>query len=341
MTPNNTPHVSSPVLSVAGLSVSFPGSTPTQRIAAVGDATWRVHPGETLAIVGESGSGKSVTALATMGLLPPGGRIESGTIALKAGGRTWDLCSASQSELRQVRGRNIAMIFQEPMTSLNPVLSIGEQIQEVLRLQRPDVKGSERDAAADALASVRIDDPARRLQQYPHELSGGMRQRVMIAMAVACHPAVLLADEPTTALDVTVQARILDLLSELRSIRGMGVVLITHDLGVVADHADTTCVMFGGRVVEMGPTAQVLRNPLHPYTRALLECRPRADRRVPRLATVGELIGSGQTQPVELKGERFWPWWPFAEPAPGCGPDDAPELVEVGSERKVAIWRSK
>jgi ABC-type dipeptide/oligopeptide/nickel transport system ATPase component len=230
------------------------------------------------------------------------------------------------------------MIFQEPMTSLNPVLTIGEQIEEVLRLHRPETKGSERDAAAEALVAVQIDDPTRRLRQYPHELSGGMRQRVMIAMAVACRPAVLLADEPTTALDVTVQARILDLLAELQHQRGMGVVLITHDLGVVADHADVTCVMFGGRVVEIGPTGEVLRQPMHPYTRALIECRPRVDRRVERLATVGELIGSGRGDPMRIGGEDRWAWWPFSEPAPGRHADDEPELLEVMGGRKVSVW---
>lgn len=331
-----------PVLSVSGLAVSFPsaetGREERIRVAAVGDASWGVHSGQMLAIVGESGSGKSVTALAAMGLLPGAASVDGGAITLRAMGRSWDLHQSTAEDWKAVRGRHLAMIFQEPMSSLNPVMSIGEQIEEVIRLHRPDARGNAHEAAVEALASVRIDDPARRLGQYSHELSGGMRQRVMIAMALACNPSVLLADEPTTALDVTVQARILDLLAELRTQRQLAVVLITHDLGVVADHADVTCVMFGGRVLEFGRTRDVLARPLHPYTRALLACRPDVHHKVDRLATVGELIGAEGDCLIEVQGEREKPWWPFAMPPEGCGADDPPVLVKMESERWVAVW---
>ncbi|MBU6413364.1 MAG: ABC transporter ATP-binding protein [Planctomycetes bacterium] len=335
-----------PVLSVTGLAVSFSGGAARgrggagsgTRVAAVGEASWGVHAGQMLAIVGESGSGKSVTALAAMGLLPRGARVDEGEIRLRTWGRDWELCRAGAEEMRQVRGKHLAMIFQEPMTSLNPVMAVGEQIEEVIRLHRPEMKRNVREAAMEALSAVKIDEPARRLKQFPHELSGGMRQRVMIAMAVASQPAVLLADEPTTALDVTVQARILELLGELRSQRGMAVVLITHDLGVVADHADVTCVMFGGRVLEFGRTREVLARPVHPYTRALLACRPSVQRRVERLATVGELIGAEGKSSMMAQGERLAMWWPFAAAPSGCGDDDAPVLVQVEQERWAAVW---
>jgi len=328
-----------PVLEAKDVAVSFAGSTGMPRISAVGGASWAVHAGQMLAIVGESGSGKSVSALSAMGLLAPGARVDRGAMILRAGGVEKDLFRCTQEEMRGIRGKHLAMIFQEPMTSLNPVLSVGEQLLEVIQLHKRMPRNEARGVAIEALRAVRMEKPEMRLGQYPHELSGGMRQRVMIAMAIACQPAALLADEPTTALDVTVQAHILDLLAELRTQRQMAVVLITHDLGVVADHADAVCVMFGGRVVEFGRTAEVLHEPRHPYTRALLACRPRMDRRMERLATVGEIIPAGVGASLRMEGGReVVPWWPFSQPPEGLDQDDAAVLVEVGEARWVAVW---
>lgn len=336
-----------PVLEARELAVSFAGQADMPRVAAVSNASWGVHAGQMLAIVGESGSGKSVSALAAMGLLAPAARVDRGSIVLRVEGEERDLLRSSAEEWRSVRGRHLAMIFQEPMTSLNPVLSIEEQLLEVIRLHQRLSREQAVNVAIDALRAVKMTEPESRLKQYPHELSGGMRQRVMIAMAIACQPAALLADEPTTALDVTVQAHILDLLAELRTQRKMAVVLITHDLGVVADHADVVCVMFGGRVVEFGATKPVLRQPMHPYTKALLACRPRFDRRIPRLATVGDIISPSAAEPVKIEdGQAVVPWWPFSKPPDGMDPETTPVLVPVGnsvnvhdhSARWIAAW---
>src|ERR1700749_4803046 len=241
-------------------------------VRAVDGVSFRVIPGETLAIVGESGCGKSVTALSILRLIPsPPGRIVSG--AIRFAGR--DLLRVSEAEMRQVRGNEISMIFQEPMTSLNPVLTIGRQIAETLSLHQ----GLDRKAAlaksADMLRLVHIPEAERRIAEYPHQLSGGMRQRVMIAMALACNPKLLIADEPTTALDVTIQAQILELLDELRKQRELAVLLITHDLGVVAQVGDRVAVRYSGRKVEEAPVKALFRRPLHPYTKGLLGSVPR------------------------------------------------------------------
>lgn len=254
--------MSLPLLDIDGLSVHHP--VPSGEVSAVREFSLQLHAGECIGIVGESGAGKSQALLAAMGLLPRSARVEGrvriGTNAVEA-----------------VRGDRIAMIFQDPMTSLTPHLRIGDQLAESLvhhrRLSRDDAWAR----ALELLQHVQVTDAARRLRQYPHELSGGMRQRVMIAMALACDPAVLIADEPTTALDVTVQAQILALLASLKRERGMALVLVTHDLGVVAGVADRVVVMYGGRVVESGPVAPMLRAPRHPYTRALLRSMPRID----------------------------------------------------------------
>jgi oligopeptide/dipeptide ABC transporter ATP-binding protein len=262
-----------PLLEVEGLSVRFDGEEGVVR--AVENVSFGVNAGEMLGIVGESGSGKSVTSLSLLGLLPARGRIVAGSVRL--GGA--ELVGMAESSLRRIRGGRIAMIFQDPMTSLNPYLSVGEQLAESAMLHRGL---SHRDAerhAVELLDRVRISDAAARLQSYPHELSGGMRQRVMIAMALLGEPELLIADEPTTALDVTIQAEILDLLSELRRERGLSVMLITHDLGIVRSTCDRALVFYAGRIVEAAPTADLFARPLHPYTLALLESLPRLDRR--------------------------------------------------------------
>ncbi|MFG1339548.1 ABC transporter ATP-binding protein [Xanthobacter autotrophicus] len=261
--------MSDPVLAVENLSIAFSSGRTTRR--AVHDLSFAVDRGETLAIVGESGCGKSITALSLLGLVPPPGRIDGGRVRLE--GR--DLAALSEAELRKVRGARIAMIFQEPMTALNPVLTIGEQIMEAILEHERVGRAAARDRAIALLERVHIPDARRRFSDFPHRLSGGMRQRVMIAMALALSPAVLVADEPTTALDVTIQAQILDLMDELKRESGTAVVLITHDLGVVAQHADRVLVMYAGRKVEERATADLFARPLHPYTRGLIAARPR------------------------------------------------------------------
>ncbi|MBA2946690.1 ABC transporter ATP-binding protein [Streptomyces himalayensis] len=252
-----------PVLSVRDLSVSFRSGDRT--VHAVDHLSYDLAAGEVLAVVGESGCGKSVAAMAVMGLLPPTAGI---TGSIRLAGR--ELAGAGDKELGRVRGKDIAMIFQEPMTSLNPVLTVGRQIGEVLRRHQGLTKKQARARAVELLDLVGIPAPRQRIDEYPHQLSGGMRQRVMIAVAVACDPAVLIADEPTTALDVTVQAGILEVLQSLRERLGTAVVLITHDLGVVADIADRVLVMYAGRPVEQAPVHELFEGPRHPYTRGLL-----------------------------------------------------------------------
>ena len=255
-----------PLLQVEELAIGFGEHRPVRGIG------FDVREGETLALVGESGSGKSLTALSIIGLLPDGGRIVGGSVRFQ--GR--EITTLPAGKLRELRGRSIGMIFQEPMTSLNPVLTIGEQIAEVLRAHGVS-RAEARKRAVELLDLVRIPDPARRLHDYPHELSGGMRQRVMIAIAVACRPRLLIADEPTTALDVTIQAQILDLLDRLRKELSMAILLITHDLGVVAQWADRVVVMYAGRKVEQADPEELFARPLHPYTRGLLAASPRLD----------------------------------------------------------------
>ena len=253
---------------------------------AVDDVSFTLAAGETLAVVGESGSGKSATALALTRLLPePPARYPAGEILL--GGR--NLLALSERGLRAVRGREIAYVFQDPMTALNPVLTVRQQLAEVLALHRPDVPAGRRARDAEivrALAEVGITEPERRLRAYPHELSGGMAQRVMIAMALACRPKLLVADEPTTALDATVQRQIIDLFKDIKGRLGMSVLLITHNFGILGGLADRVAVMFRGKLVEEGRTEDVLRNPQHPYTRALIDCIPRLGANRHRLATI-------------------------------------------------------
>src|SRR5436853_1156587 len=239
-------------------------------VRAVDGVTFHLDRGELLGLVGESGCGKSITALSVMRLIAPPGKIVSGEILFDGK----DLLKLSDAEMREMRGDDIAMIFQDPMTSLNPVFTVGEQIAEALRLHRKLTHKKARQATIEAMREVAIPDPARRVDDYPHQLSGGMRQRVMIAMALACNPKLLIADEPTTALDVTIQAQILELLNELRRTRELGVVLITHDLGVVAEVADRVAVMYTGRIVEESPVEELFARPKHPYTEGLLRSVP-------------------------------------------------------------------
>ena len=261
-----TPQAAAPLLTIDGLTVRF-GST-----KVIEDLSFSVQPGRTVAVVGESGSGKSVTSLSVMRLADMmGARFDTGRILF--GGR--DLLETSQKDMRSIRGKEIAMIFQEPMTSLNPVFTIGDQISEVLMLHEKSSKAAALAEAQRLLEMVRLPDAAEQLKRYPHQLSGGMRQRVMIAMALACRPKLLIADEPTTALDVTIQAQILNILRDLQKELGMGMIFITHDMGVVAEMADDVVVMWKGRKVEEGPVGQIFNSPQHPYTQALLAAVPR------------------------------------------------------------------
>jgi ABC-type dipeptide/oligopeptide/nickel transport system ATPase component len=269
-----------PLLKVRDLGVTF--RTGDRVTVASTDVSFDLAAGQVLAVVGESGSGKSVSALALTRLLPPAPTCEVvGTIELA--GRA--LTGLTEAELSKVRGKDIAYIFQEPGTSLNPVYTIGFQIGEAIELHRPDVTDV-RAAVLAALRDVHIDDPARVADSYPHELSGGMQQRAMIAMALACDPKILVADEPTTALDVTIQQEIMDLLARLRRERGMSILLITHNFGIVANFADHVQVMRKGRIVEQGPTAQVMGSPAHEYTKGLIACIPRLGQRRHRLTTL-------------------------------------------------------
>ena len=251
-------------------------------VAAVNGLSFSVEPGSTLGIVGESGSGKSVTSLSIMRLIAQNGRIERGTILFKGE----NLLEKSEAEMRRIRGRDIAMIFQDPMTSLNPVLTIGEQIAEATRLHLGLNKRQALDKAVDMLDLVRIPAPRKRLRDYPHQFSGGMRQRVMIAMALSCDPAVLIADEPTTALDVTIQAQIIELMNEMQARLGSAIILITHDLGVVAETCENVLVMYGGNMVEYGTAEQIFAAPKMPYTMGLLESLPRLDQAGTRLIPI-------------------------------------------------------
>ncbi len=269
-----------PLLQVENLRISFHGGE--QPVEAVKGVSFQLGEGRTLAVVGESGSGKSVTALSLTRLLPPPPACQCSGRVLYRGK---DLMSAARPELQKIRGKEIAYIFQEPGSSLNPVFSVGWQIAEAVKLHLPQVKDV-RGRVVEALRSVGIRDPEKRYDAYPHELSGGMQQRVMIAMALACEPHVLVADEPTTALDVTIQKQILDLLREVRQRHRMSIILITHNFGVVSGFADDVIVMFRGQIVEAGPVPQVLGNPQHPYTQALIACIPRLGQRQRRLTTI-------------------------------------------------------
>jgi oligopeptide/dipeptide ABC transporter ATP-binding protein len=274
--------VPDPVLSVRGLTTEF--VTPAGVVKAVTDVSWDLYPGETLGVVGESGSGKTVTAMSILGLVPcPPGRIVTGEILF--GGQ--DLLTLPEKSLRQLRGREIGMIFQDPMTSLNPVLTVGDQIAEALRLHDRDLRRDDaRSRTIELLASVGVPNPEVRYDQYPHEHSGGMRQRAMIAMAIANNPSVLIADEPTTALDVTIQAQVLDVLRAAQEQTDAATVLITHDLALIAENADRVVVMYGGKVVEVADVFSIFSSPRHPYTLGLMSSLPRLDVDVEQLEPI-------------------------------------------------------
>ena len=323
-----------PLLEVDGLKTHF--FTRDGVVRAVDGVSFSVAPGETLAVVGESGCGKSVTSLSVLRLIAsPPGRIVEGSIRFQG----QDLLELSERRMRDIRGNEISMIFQEPMTSLNPVLRIGSQITETLTLHRGLSKEAAVARAIEVLRLVGIPEPASRLDQYPHQFSGGMRQRVMIAMALACDPKLLIADEPTTALDVTVQAQILDLMRQLKARTGTAIILITHSLGVVAEMAQRVVVMYGGRKVEEAPVAALFARPRHPYTRALLGC-------VPRLRS--SLSGNGKARLAEIEGVVP----SLKEAIPGCifAPRCAhasqqcrqsyPPLEEKAAGHWVACWKA-
>jgi ABC-type dipeptide/oligopeptide/nickel transport system ATPase component len=270
----------SPLIHIDQLQIGF--GHHSDHVQAVKGISFDIDAGETVAVVGESGSGKSVTSLALTRLLPEGDHCQlDGTIEIEGK----NVLTMDEEELRHLRGGKIAYIFQEPSTSLNPVYTIGFQIKEALELHRTDVEDRHQEAY-NLLEAVGIKNPAQTLKDYPHQLSGGMQQRAMIAMALACRPKLLVADEPTTALDVTIQAQIIDLLKELKKTHTMSILLITHNFGIVSGFADRVLVMFRGEIVESGPTGQILKNPQHPYTRALIDCIPRLGHKKERLTTI-------------------------------------------------------
>jgi peptide/nickel transport system ATP-binding protein len=316
------------LLQVEGLSTQFFSETSVTR--AVDDVSFAIRPGETLGLVGESGCGKSVTALSVMRLLAKNGRVTGGIVRFEG----TDLLALSEAEMRAIRGNRIAMIFQEPMTSLNPVHTIGEQIAEAVRIHAGASPGAAMARAEEMLRLVRIPDASRRLRDYPHQFSGGMRQRVMIAMALACSPRLLIADEPTTALDVTIQAQILRLMLELKERIGAAILMITHDLGIVAETCQRVIVMYAGRVVEEAPVEDLFDHPAHPYTRGLMASIPRgADRRRRRLPEIPGVVPS-LTEP--LVGCAFAPRCPLAIEACRVG---RPPLRSVGPAHVAACIR--
>lgn len=327
-----------PLLKVDDLVVSF--GKPDKRVPVVRGVSLTVGRGETLAVVGESGSGKTVTSLAVLGLVGKRKKTESvsGRIEfVNSNGTSIDLTKIDRSSMRHIQGNEIAMIFQESMSSLNPVLRIGEQITEALIEHQGESRGSAQRIAIDLLGRVGIPDPERRMRSYPHELSGGMRQRVMIAMALSCRPALLIADEPTTALDVTIQAQILDLIAEMKSDAGSSVLFITHDLGVVREIANRVVVMYAGVVVEEGSVEDVISAPRHPYTRGLIGCVPRVvigEAERPPLEPIPGLVADPARPPA---GCVFHPRCPHF--VSGLCDADEPPLEEIGPGRKVRCLR--
>jgi len=315
-----------PLLSVEDLRTYF--HTDVGLAKAVDGISFSIDAGKTLAVVGESGCGKTVTALSILQLIPqPPGEIVSGAIRLEG----QNLVGMSTEELRRIRGGSIAMIFQEPGTSLNPVFTIGSQLAEAITLHRKIPRSELRGEILRVLRSVHVSDPERRISQYPHELSGGMKQRVMIAMALSCNPKLLVADEPTTAVDVTIQARILELLRQQQEERGMSILLITHDLGVVAEVADDVAVMYAGKIVERAPVQELFDHPLHPYTVGLFASLPRIDQKKGRLETIEGSVPAATRFP---EGCRFRERckWRTAE----C--EQEPPLEEVHPGHLVACW---
>ncbi|WP_366655647.1 ABC transporter ATP-binding protein [Fodinicurvata sp. EGI_FJ10296] len=323
-----------PVLDVRGLKTYF--DTLDGTIRAVDDVSWTLNKGEILGVVGESGCGKSITALSIMGLVPmPPGRIEAGSVKLD--GR--ELIGLDQPSMRKLRGNRMSMIFQEPMTSLDPVMKIGRQVAETLILHRGMSRAEAQRRAVEMLRMVRIAEPERRAEEYPHHLSGGMRQRVMIAMALACQPDLLIADEPTTALDVTIQAQILTLMLDLRREFGTAIMLITHDLGVVAETADRVIVMYAGRKVEEASVWQLFDRPRHPYTVGLLGSVPKVDRSAPaQRDRLVEIPGIVPRLDRQIAGCRFAPRCPLATDI--CRQKDPP-LERQDEGHYSACWHAE
>jgi peptide/nickel transport system ATP-binding protein len=322
--------IAAPLLTVKDLRVAFEGDR-GRLTQAVNGTSFALAGGRTLGIVGESGCGKSVTALAIMRLLTAAGTRISGSITFE--GR--ELVGLPERQMRDLRGNRLAMIFQEPMTSLNPSFTVGDQVAEVLIRHRGLAAAAARALAIDMLARVRIPSPAARAEEYPHKLSGGMRQRVMIAMALACAPALLIADEPTTALDVTIQAQILDLIGKLREETGAAIILITHDLGVVAETCDDVLVMYTGEIVEQAPTRQLFLRPQHPYTVGLLGSLPRLGEKRERLSAIAGSVPS--LMGIEFVGCRFANRCPFADAH--CRAE-APPLRELSSGHWSRCWKA-
>lgn len=302
--------------------------TPAGEVKALNDVSIHLKEGEVLGIVGESGSGKSVTAYSLMGLTAHPGKLIGGTLQFNG----HEIEDMSEKEMRKIRGKEISIIFQDPMTSLNPVYTIGNQITEVIRLHTDKDKKQAYARAKELLELVGINEPEKRLKQYPHELSGGMRQRVMIAMALACQPQILIADEPTTALDVTIQAQILDLIRGLNEQMNTSVLFITHDLGVVSELCDTVIVMYTGRIVEKAPVRELFSDPKHPYTVGLMSAIPRITKDRPPLETIEGVVPN----PTErISGCSFWPRCPHATEQCKHG---EPPVVQLSEERQVRCW---
>ena len=321
--------MAAPLLQIHNLNVAF--DTNRGLIRPVREVSLTIHPGQTVALVGESGCGKSVTSLSILRLIPsPPGKVLSGQILLE--GR--DLLALPEKEMRKVRGRDIAMIFQEPMTSLNPVYTIGDQIVEAIVLHQHVNTKRAYEIAEQSLNDVGISDPHRRLHEYPHQMSGGMRQRVMIAMALSCKPKLLIADEPTTALDVTIQAQILELLRKLQRETGMAILLITHDLGVVAENADVVAVMYASRVVEFATVEEIFDHPRHPYTQGLLRSVPKLGAPEGRL----ESIPGAVPNPARFPGGcKFHPRCPLTRQAAANSPADQTVEVRTTEERFTVL----
>ncbi len=319
---------SEPILEIKDLCVEF--QTVEGTVHAVDHLNYTLHKGEKLGIVGESGSGKSVSSLGMMQLIPnPPGRITGGEILYHGK----DLVKASEKEMQKIRGNEISMIFQEPMTSLNPIIKCGKQIAESLRLHRGMKKKEAMEEAVRMMRAVGIANPEVRAHEYPHQMSGGMRQRVMIAMALACQPQILIADEPTTALDVTIQAQILDLIRELNESMGTSVVFITHDLGVVSELCDTVIVMYTGHIVEQAPVKELFENPKHPYTRGLLNAIPRITKERNPLETIEGMVPNPNER---IEGCSFSPRCPYATDQ--CRKAEPP-MTELPDGRLVRCWQ--
>lgn len=315
------------ILEIKDLCVEF--KTVEGTVRAVDHLSYTLHKGEKLGIVGESGSGKSVSSLGMMQLIPnPPGKITGGEILYK--GR--DLVKASEKEMQKIRGNEISMIFQEPMTSLNPIIKCGKQIAESLRLHRGMKKKEAMEEAVRMMQAVGIANPEVRAHEYPHQMSGGMRQRVMIAMALACRPQILIADEPTTALDVTIQAQILDLIRDLNEQMGASVVFITHDLGVVSELCDTVIVMYTGHIVEQAPVKELFEAPKHPYTIGLLNAIPKITKERNPLETIEGMVPNPTEQ---IEGCSFWPRCPHATER--CRTAEPP-VKQISDERLVRCW---